>query len=55
MSATDLYVIIIGGGIGGLSLEQGLKRNGIRVALYERDRSPDTRVQGYRLNIEPLG
>ena len=55
MSRQDFHVIIIGGGIGGLCLAQGLKRNGISVAVYERDESPDSRLQGYRLNIEPVG
>lgn len=55
MNQADLHVIIIGGGIGGLCLAQGLKRNGICVAVYERDQSPDARLQGYRLNIEPVG
>jgi 2-polyprenyl-6-methoxyphenol hydroxylase-like FAD-dependent oxidoreductase len=47
--------MIIGGGIGGLCLAQGLKRAGVGVAVYERDRTPETRLQGYRLNIEPVG
>jgi 2-polyprenyl-6-methoxyphenol hydroxylase-like FAD-dependent oxidoreductase len=55
MSRSELHVIIAGGGIGGLCLAQGLKRNGVSVAVYERDQSPDARLQGYRLNIEPVG
>ena len=55
MSSSNLHVIIIGGGIGGLCLAQGLKRHGVSVAVYERDPSPDARLQGYRLNIEPMG
>ncbi len=49
------HVLIIGGGIGGLCLAQGLRKAGISVAVYERDRAPDARLQGYRLNIEPVG
>jgi salicylate hydroxylase len=50
-----LHVVIIGGGIGGLTLAQGLKRSGISVAVYERDRAPTGRVQGYRVHINPTG
>src|SRR5271169_4414615 len=32
----DSRVIIIGGGIGGLSLAVGLKRRGVPIALFER-------------------
>ncbi|MCX5202820.1 FAD-dependent monooxygenase [Streptomyces sp. NBC_00237] len=55
MSTRRLRVIIIGGGIGGLCLAQGLNTAGIDVAVYERDADPDARTQGYRLNIEPVG
>ncbi len=44
-------VVIVGGGIGGLCLAQGLKQAGISVALYERDASADFRGQGYRIHI----
>src|SRR5690242_3064929 len=52
---TPLHVLIIGGGIGGLCLAQGLNKAGVSVAVYERDRALDARLQGYRLNIEPAG
>ncbi len=55
MSATGQRVIIIGGGIGGLCLAQGLRQAGVPAAVYERDQAPDARLQGYRLNIEPMG
>lgn len=55
MAETAFHVLIVGGGIGGLCLAQGLRKYGISVAVYERDRSPDARLQGYRLNIEPHG
>jgi 2-polyprenyl-6-methoxyphenol hydroxylase-like FAD-dependent oxidoreductase len=50
-----LHVVIIGGGIGGLTLAQGLKRAGISAAVYERDRTPTDRLQGYRVHISPTG
>jgi 2-polyprenyl-6-methoxyphenol hydroxylase-like FAD-dependent oxidoreductase len=49
------HVVIIGGGIGGLTLAQGLKRAGISVAVYERDRHVTARLQGYRVHINPEG
>ena len=50
-----LHVVIIGGGIGGLTLAQGLKKSGVSVAVYERDRTRTDRVQGYRVHINPTG
>jgi salicylate hydroxylase len=50
-----LHVIVIGGGIGGLTLAQGLKKSGVSVAVYERDRTRTDRVQGYRVHINPAG
>ncbi|MER5622903.1 NAD(P)/FAD-dependent oxidoreductase [Streptosporangium sp. NPDC002544] len=55
MSPRLLNVAVIGGGIGGLCLAQGLTRAGVHVTVYERDLSPDSRLQGFRLNIEPTG
>jgi hypothetical protein len=50
-----LHVVVIGAGIGGLALAQGLRKAGVGVAVYERDRAPTDRVQGYRLHINPTG
>jgi salicylate hydroxylase len=49
------HVLIVGGGIGGLTLAQGLKRAGVSAAVYERDRSLTDRLQGYRVHISPTG
>jgi salicylate hydroxylase len=49
------HVVIIGGGIGGLTLAQGLKQAGISAAVCERDRTSTDRVQGYRVHINPTG
>ncbi|MEV0198427.1 NAD(P)/FAD-dependent oxidoreductase [Nonomuraea sp. NPDC050691] len=48
-------IAIIGGGIGGLCLAQGLRKAGRNVTVYERDRTPADRVQGYRVHIDPNG
>jgi 2-polyprenyl-6-methoxyphenol hydroxylase-like FAD-dependent oxidoreductase len=52
---SPFHVIVIGGGLGGLCLAQGLKKAGLSVAVYERDRTPSDRLQGYRIHIEPQG
>jgi 2-polyprenyl-6-methoxyphenol hydroxylase-like FAD-dependent oxidoreductase len=52
---TNLHVLIIGGGVGGLCLAQGLKQSGISVAVYERDKSVHFRYQGYRIHINTDG
>jgi 2-polyprenyl-6-methoxyphenol hydroxylase-like FAD-dependent oxidoreductase len=46
---------IIGGGIGGLCLAQGLKKAGIPVQVYERDSAASSRRQGFRIHISPEG
>src|SRR5262249_5956775 len=51
----QLHVVIVGAGVGGLTLAQGLKKAGVSVAVYERDRAPTDRVQGYRVHINPTG
>ncbi len=48
-------VLIIGGGVGGLALAQGLRRDGVSAAVYERDRSLTSRLRGYRVHISPGG
>jgi 2-polyprenyl-6-methoxyphenol hydroxylase-like FAD-dependent oxidoreductase len=52
---SPLRVVVVGGGLGGLCLAQGLRQAGVSVAVYERDRSPAVRGQGYRLHIDARG
>jgi 2-polyprenyl-6-methoxyphenol hydroxylase-like FAD-dependent oxidoreductase len=51
----ELHVMIIGAGTGGLCLAHGLKRAGISVTVYERDRTRKDGLQGYRVGISPAG
>ncbi|WP_052869434.1 FAD-dependent oxidoreductase [Streptomyces niger] len=55
MATTPLHVIIIGAGTGGLCLAQGLRRAGVSVAVYERDRTRRDGLQGYRVGIDADG
>jgi 2-polyprenyl-6-methoxyphenol hydroxylase-like FAD-dependent oxidoreductase len=48
-----MHILIIGGGIGGLCLAQGLKRAGIGATVH--DCSPTLREQGWRLSIKEEG
>jgi 2-polyprenyl-6-methoxyphenol hydroxylase-like FAD-dependent oxidoreductase len=50
-----LQVTIIGAGTGGLCLAHGLLAAGIEVRVFERDRTPLDRLQGYRLTISATG
>lgn len=50
-----LHVTIVGAGLGGLCLAQGLRRAGISFDVYERDEAPAARFQGYRLRIDADG
>jgi 2-polyprenyl-6-methoxyphenol hydroxylase-like FAD-dependent oxidoreductase len=54
MFFTPLHVVIIGGGIGGLCLAQGLKAAGVSVAVYERN-SSTVWPEGFRIHINPVG
>jgi 2-polyprenyl-6-methoxyphenol hydroxylase-like FAD-dependent oxidoreductase len=55
MEKKSLHVMIIGAGTGGLCLAHGLKRAGIKVTVFERDRTRKDGLQGYRVGISPAG
>ena len=49
---SDFRVLIAGSGLGGLTLAQSLRRQGVEFSIYERDASPWARPQGYRLHLD---
>lgn len=48
-------ILIIGAGVSGLTLAQGLSKHGIPFELYERDASVTARAQGYRFRLSDDG
>src|SRR5262245_25759949 len=54
-SVGPVLVLVVGGGIGGFCLAQGLRRSGRSVDVFERDTHPAVRGQGYRVTIKEVG
>lgn len=50
-----MKIIIVGAGIGGLCLAQGLKKTGFEFVVYERNSDSEKWLEGYRLHINPMG
>ncbi|MFF4159995.1 FAD-dependent oxidoreductase [Streptomyces sp. NPDC001678] len=50
-----MRVIVIGAGLGGLCLAQGLRRAGVDVVVYERDPGVTARFQGFRIGLAEQG
>jgi 2-polyprenyl-6-methoxyphenol hydroxylase-like FAD-dependent oxidoreductase len=50
-----IHISIIGAGLGGLCLAQALQKHGVAFDVYEKDASPYSRAQGYRLRIDESG
>lgn len=51
--STFYPLVVVGGGIGGLTFARVVQRLGGEVAVFERDSSPSARVQGGTLDIHP--
>lgn len=49
-----MHVVIAGGGLAGLAVAQGLRKNGHTVDVFERDADLN-RKQGYYLHLNPFG
>jgi 2-polyprenyl-6-methoxyphenol hydroxylase-like FAD-dependent oxidoreductase len=43
------HVLIIGAGLGGLTLAQALRKQGVSFEVFER--SPDSRFQGWAIGL----
>ncbi|MEV5721694.1 FAD-dependent monooxygenase [Amycolatopsis mediterranei] len=54
-STAPFEIMIIGGGLGGLCLANGLTSAGIEVTVCERDAGAGFRDQGYRISLKPTG
>jgi 2-polyprenyl-6-methoxyphenol hydroxylase-like FAD-dependent oxidoreductase len=52
---TSMNVVIIGAGLSGPLLAQGLRRRGVEVALVERRTPAQHRNAGYRIHLDPQG
>ncbi|WP_160138601.1 FAD-dependent oxidoreductase [Chryseobacterium sp. c4a] len=52
---TNQRIAIIGAGLGGLCLAQGLKKNGLDCKIFEKDAAINTRTQGYRIRVNEPG
>lgn len=50
-SKTSPHVLILGAGIGGLTLAQSLRKKGISYEIFERDRGDHVRPEGWAIGI----
>lgn len=46
-----MHVLIIGAGLGGLSLAQILRKQGISFEIFERDTDANSRSQGWAIAL----
>lgn len=48
---STMHVLIIGAGIGGLSLAQTLRKQKLSFEVFERDENADARFQGWAIAL----
>ena len=46
-----MHVLIAGAGLGGLTLAQTLRKQGISYEIFERDTGKDSRFQGWAIAL----
>ena len=51
----NMRVLIVGGGVGGLCLANGLKKAGIDVVIFERQASPSESLAGHGIHVDANG
>ncbi len=51
MASGKPHTVIIGAGIGGLTLAQALRKKGLTFEIFERDNSPSARDQGFAIGL----
>lgn len=49
-----MHVLIAGAGLGGLSLAQCLRKQGISYEIFERDEDENSRFQGWAIGIHSI-
>ncbi|KAK6846368.1 monooxygenase [Apiospora arundinis] len=53
-NASSPHVLILGAGLGGLSLAQALRKRGISFEIFERDRHDLERLQGWTVSVHSM-
>lgn len=53
-SGSSPHVLIVGAGLGGLTLAQALRKKGISYEIFERDNSATERAQGWAIGIHTM-
>ena len=54
MASKTPHVLILGAGLGGLTLAQLLRKKGISYEIFERDKDADDRLQGWAIALHSM-